>query len=117
MPNTPPPAPTIAVVQCLDKTCIDGRITHYASHYGINEDFMRKIVVCENRDYDPLLQSYHKDPTGPNGRENSWGLVQIHLPSWKDITKEQATDVEFSLDFLAKKMSEGHSRLWTCARS
>jgi hypothetical protein len=32
--------------------------------------------------------------------EESWGIAQIHLPSHKGITKEQAMDAYFSIDFL-----------------
>ena len=58
-------------------------------------------------------QSYVKDPTGPNGREDSWGVCQIHLPSHPDVSKEQALDVEFCVDFTIQKFNEGKARLWT----
>lgn len=96
---------------------IDGLIDHNAEKYGVSAVLMRSIMSCENRDRDTNLQSYHPDPTGPNGREDSWGLVQIHLPSWPDITREQATDPEFAIDFLAKKLSENKGYLWTCYRT
>ena len=85
-----------------------------SERYGVSYELMLKIMSCENKDLDPDLQSYVPDPTGPNGMEDSWGLVQIHLPSNKGVTKEQATDPEFALNFLAKGLSEGQCRKWSC---
>ena len=38
-------------------------------------------------------------------------LVQIKV---EDITKEQAFDPEFSIDFLAKNLAKGNGKIWTC---
>lgn len=53
--------------------------------------------------------------------EESYGLAQIHLPSHKNVTKEQAMDAYFAIDFLvehwftdqatADKMWFGYSRM------
>ena len=46
----------------------------------------------------------------------SWGVVMIHLPDHPDITKEQALDPNFSVDFLAKSIRIGRGNWWTCFR-
>lgn len=53
----------------------------------------------------------------PNGRENSWGLAQIYLPAHQDVTREQALDPRFALQWMAKEFSKGNQHLWSCARS
>jgi hypothetical protein len=57
---------------------------------------------------DPALQSrcrYKEDHpewgVKKGDRELSWGLVQIHLPTNPNVKKEQATDPEFSIKYLA----------------
>ena len=52
----------------------------------------------------------------PGDNHQSWGLVQIHLPSHPEITKEMACDPDFALDFLAKQLAQGNGRLWTVWR-
>lgn len=76
---------------------------------------MHHIVKCESN-YRPDVQSFHPDPNSPNGREESYGLVQIHLPSHPSVSLEQATDIEFALDFLASNVKNGKQRMWTCGR-
>jgi len=59
---------------------------------------------------------YKKDNRwGLTGREQSFGLAQIHLPDWPSVTQEQARDVDFALDFMASNLSEGKN-IWSCKR-
>lgn len=82
-----------------------------AERYGASFEQMWATVKCENSALDPHLQSYHVK----NGvREESYGISQIHLPSWPDVTKEEATNPAFSAEFMAKKFSEGSAYLWSC---
>lgn len=67
---------------------------------------MREIIHCES--------SGNPNAIGDNGQ--SYGLAQIHLPSWPDISKEQALDPEFAINFLAEKLSKNQGYLWTCWR-
>ena len=85
-----------------------------AEEYGVSFEQMWNTVMCENPQLDPTLQSHWV----LNGvREDSWGISQIHLPSWPSVTHEQATDPEFSSTFMAEKFSQGKARLWTCHRN
>jgi hypothetical protein len=88
------------------------RIQHFADLYGVSSKTMRDVVNCEsgynpeaNGDYSTTTQSY-----------TSHGLVQIHkVPGvHEDITHEQAHDIDFSLDFLAKNLKDGKGSMWTC---
>ena len=82
------------------------KIDFYATKYGVDSITMNKVVKCES--------GYHSDAIGDQG--NSFGLVQIHLPSNPSIRKEQALDPDFSLDFLASRLLERKGYLWTCYR-
>jgi len=50
-------------------------------------------------------------------REQSFGLVQIHLPAHTNVSKEQALDPEFAIDFLAKNLAQGRGAMWSCYKS
>ena len=47
-------------------------------------------------------------------REDSWGLVQIHLPSHPYITKLQALDPEISIAFMVDNFVGGKANMWSC---
>ena len=84
------------------------RIQHFADLYGVDSKIMRDIVKCESG-YDPKANGDHG---------TSHGLVQIHkVPGLhEDITEEQAHDIDFSLNFLAKNLKAGEGHIWTCYR-
>jgi len=94
---------------------IKDRIKTYSETYGVSEEVMNVVVACESQ-YNHTTQSFVPDPTGPNSREDSWGLVQIHLPSHPNITKDQAVEIEFSLNFLADNLSKDNGRIGICWR-
>lgn len=96
-----------------DHATLDPMIARYADKYGVSYSEMYKTIECESG-FDPTIQSLHKDPTGPNGREDSWGLVQIHLPDHPSVTRAEATDPDFALDFMAKSFAAGHASMWSC---
>ena len=77
-----------------------------ADEYGVSKETMRFVVDCES-DWNP-------EAVGDQG--HSHGLVQIHLPSHRSITKELAQDPEFALRFLAGHLKEGRGDMWTCFR-
>ncbi len=78
----------------------------YAEKYEIDKNILHKVIKCES--------GYKINAVGDGG--NSFGLVQIHLPSHPEITKEQALDKFFAIDYLARKISEGKGKMWTCFR-
>lgn len=85
----------------------------YATEKGVSYEEAHFTITCESN-WNPKIQSAHVK----NGvREDSWGLVQIHLPSHKNITKEQALDPEFSIRFLVDNFASGDAKLWTCWRN
>lgn len=84
---------------------------------------MEAIIGCESG-WDTTIQSHHTyhERNVPKGykvgdREQSFGLVQIHIPAHPSITKEQAKDPEFALEFLAKNLAAGKAGMWTCSKT
>ena len=88
-------------------------VEHYSDKYNVSSEVMMKVLTCENNQYDTNLQSYHKADTF-NGRELSFGLSQIHLPSHPSVSIEQATDPHFSIEYMASEMSKGRASQWSC---
>jgi len=74
---------------------IDGIIERYAT--GTKAYQMKRTIWCES--FNNNVQSYVIDRRG--NREESYGLVQIHLPSHPTVTKEQALDVEFAIRWMS----------------
>jgi hypothetical protein len=54
----------------------------------------------------------YKDGT----REESYGLVQIHLPAHPTVSKDQATDPTFAIAFLVENIKAGNAKIWSCYR-
>jgi hypothetical protein len=109
-PTSPVEAPSVETCAPVPKERIYAKIAHYASKYGVSEGMMDYIVRNESN-YRNCVDGDHFMPSP------SVGLTQISLHYWPDITREQAEDVDFSLDFLASKLSEGKCHLWTTCRA
>lgn len=67
---------------------------------------IERVIQCES--------SWNQNAVGDNGF--SFGLVQIHLPSNSFITKEQALDPTFALNFITDKFIQGRQKMWSCYR-
>jgi hypothetical protein len=92
-----------------------------AEEYGVSAEKMVAIIGCESN-WKHTVQSNHvyTAKNVPKGysvgdREQSFGLVQIHLPAHPTVSKDQAIDPEFAIDFLAKNLKAGKASMWTCA--
>lgn len=98
-------------------------IDETAEEYGVSKYVMHGIINCES-EYNPDIQSHHTYHAGnvPKGyavgdREQSFGLVQIHLPAHPHVTKQQAKDPRFAVDFLARNIAVGRASMWSCFKT
>lgn len=103
----------------LTNSELQTKVYQYAEKYGTSGKLLTSIIDCEDRDWNVSQQSYSTYKSGnrwgfPAGtREKSYGLAQIHLPDHKTITYDQATDPDFSIDYLAKNVANG-TDTWSC---
>ena len=81
---------------------------------------MNTIINCESQ-WNTEIQSKHTYHAGnvPDGfqvgdREQSFGLVQIHLPAHPTVSYEEAIDPEYAIEFLARNLANGKGHWWTC---
>ena len=98
------------------------KINEVAEKYGANASEMYATIArCENKELDPNQQSGHRYNFNAPKRgivkgeqEQSFGLAMIHLPDHPDISKTEATDPEFALDWMAQEFAKGREQQWTC---
>lgn len=88
-------------------TTIDELISFYASHYKVSASQMRNTIKCES--------SFNTKAVGDGG--HSIGLSQINLPSHVTISRSQAENPRFAIEFMAQEFSKGHQKIWTCYRN
>lgn len=137
--NAPPFAPlSVRVVLADEKTRwtmpeIVQIAQAKADKYHVSRETMVRVTKCEipTVKIDGILY-YDKDDSQsrirynegqiarhPNwgkvgDREGSWGPAQIHLVDNPSISKKEAVDPYWALDFMARKISQGEAWRWTC---
>lgn len=79
--------------------------------YALSNDFFETLRY-ESRGF-LNGQSTVPNKKGPDGYEDSWGVCQIHLPAHPEITKEQAMDPEWCIDWSAEEFKKGRAWQWT----
>jgi hypothetical protein len=82
---------------------LEEKADRYALKYEIATSTLRNLVYYESR--------WNPNAIGDHGC--SHGLVQINLCAHKSVTKEQATDPDFALDFAASHIAKGEEYMWT----
>lgn len=83
-----------------------------ATEYEVSYEEMHTTITGESG-WNPNAEN----PTDSDG--GSWGIVQINIGSkaHPEISKEQALDPYFSIDFMAREFAAGHEWKWTCWRA
>lgn len=84
-----------------------------ATEVGITAWSFVETIRGESLNFSHNGQSLIPRADGPNGREDSWGICQIHLPDHPEVTREQALNPEWCLRWSAKEFKEGRARQWT----
>ena len=116
--------PSERVIEIPIRQQYENLVDEYAYQYGVSSRLMKAIITCENTEWNPkqqsnLLYNFTKAELGifKGEREYSFGLVQINLHYNPNITYEQATDPEFSIELLANWLSKGYHSRWGCYTS
>lgn len=78
-------------------------IALYSEKYQVNEFTVKQVVWHESH--------YNRFDIGDDG--HAFGLAQINNVYHPNISKEQAQDPHFALDFIAKNIKDGNGKMWT----
>ena len=99
-----------------NKECVQMLVNKYSKKYNVSAKSIMNTLENENDTFDFDRQSELKYKKGNrwklSGYEQSYGVAMIHLPDHPEITLEQATDPEFSIEFMAKQFSLGKQKMW-----
>lgn len=85
-------------------------INAFAARYGADFYDLLAVAKCESG-LDANAKGDYK-----NGKPTSFGIFQIHLPSHPEVTRAQALDPWFSIEWSAKHFAAGNQNMWTCYR-
>ena len=103
-----------------DKQVLKKIVYIKAYEYNVSPVLMQKIITCESQ-WRTDVQSKNRytftnEKVGiiMGERERSYGLVQINIHYNKRVSIKQAKDPVFAIDYLAKKLSQGKGREWSC---
>ncbi len=103
-------SPVVELQKAVDeriviKPTLESLISKVAQETGVSSTTLYNVAQSESG-----LQA---DPQGHNDGGLAAGLVQIHYETW-GVTKEQALDPEFSLNFLAQRIKAGDAwKYWS----
>lgn len=83
--NTPTPSPTPTVLPTrvpAGPADIDQYFQRFSQEYGVEEELLRKIAVCES--------GYNSQAVSPGGTYA--GMYQFHRTSWENTRREMGAD-------------------------
>ena len=93
---------------------IGALIKQTATEDGLNYNHFYATLNRESGGFqDVMIQSQYPNPNGPNGKENSWGICQINLDAFPNITRAQAQDPTFCIPWTGEMWKEGNAHLWS----
>ena len=91
------------IIQRKAPETVEELIADAALRYGINHDEFLAVATCES----------NLNILAIGDQNSSFGLFQINLPSHPEVTKEQALDPVWAVEWSAKKFKK-NPRIWTC---
>ena len=117
MMATPSPVLTVPVAHAEERVWTVEEVRELAievaEQYGLHKGRFLATLECENH-FNAKGQSNHYLK---GVREDSWGAAQINLPYHSDVTRKQAEDPVFALNWMAMAWLDGNAKWWTCYRT
>ena len=78
-------------------------VAQKAIEHNLDARYMAKLANCESS----LIPTKRSDFIQPYGREESYGLFQIHTRVHKNVSVAQAKDPVFNAEWTAKEIKKG----------
>ena len=76
---------------------LEDKIYAVARKYGVNGYQMYRTIECETQ-----FRNIQSQVVKKGKQEQSFGLAQIHLPSWPEVTKGEALNEDFAIKWMAE---------------
>ena len=83
------------------------KIPIYSAKYGVSSYQIIRTIECESH-----FRNIQSKIVKGGVRENSWGIAQINLTMNPSVTREQALDIDFAIDFMASEFKAGRDWKW-----
>jgi hypothetical protein len=105
---------SVKIKEVYTKEDIIEIINTTTARYDISSSSVTKLISCETGDtFDTNIQS---SVIQSYGREQSYGLAQIHMPAHPSITIAQARNPYFAVEFISKNWKNRESMWVTCTK-
>lgn len=75
-----------------------------ASQHGLNTSHFVKVIECESA----------WDTHAVGDRNHSFGLVQIYLPAHPEVSRKEAEDPQFAIEWMAEQWENDRAYMWSC---
>lgn len=93
------------------KQQIQDLVDTYATQYNVDGVKMMATIYCESH-----YKNVQSDIVSNGRREDSWGIAQINLYWNSSVSKSQALDPTYSVEWMAIAFSSGEAKKWSCYR-
>lgn len=103
-------APVKVVEDCWKKETAQEKVSCFLSRSDLKDE--GKQIIYNVIKAESGFRNIQSEIITNGVREDSHGVCQIHLPS-HNITKEQAYNIEFCVNFMTDKYKEGKMNIWT----
>lgn len=100
-------------IRLTDQEVVAQLVTNYSTEFNVSAYRMQETLKCEDDTFAFDRQSNYYTS---KGREESYGVAQINLPSHKDISYSQAIDPDFAVKYMASEFAQGRAYQWSCYR-
>ena len=110
------PTPTEQRLKDLEGTIwsredIDWYVGLSSEENQVDPELVHALIKCESN----YVQDIRAKAILSYGLEDSWGLSQIHLPSHPAVTREEAINPQYAIDFMTTHISRGYVGWWMCS--
>src|SRR3990167_114172 len=82
-----------------------------AKVYGVSGYQMERTIECESR-FNNIQSTAYKNGV----REDSWGIAQIHLPSHSEVSRLEAMNEEFAIEWMAQNFNNPYVTWYAYSR-
>jgi len=101
---------TAGQIKCEQSKDPAQQVLNWLDCYGSDLSHETKIRIFRTIE----CESGFNPKPEPGDHGLSHGLVQIHSPSWPEITRAQAEDPIFSINFIISQFRQGNPTAWSC---